>query len=64
VGCGFRHTKGTDVESDGTKRHSVFLERSGKRAVVVANMEAAKSITAEVKLPNPGTLIFRSQWID
>jgi hypothetical protein len=64
VGCGFRHTRGADVESDGQERHSVFVTKSEKRAVVVANMEAAKSITAEVKLPNPGTLIFRSQWID
>ena len=53
----FRDTLGAEVESDGTHRHSVFVTKSGKRAVVVANMESSKTITATVKLPNPGKLV-------
>jgi hypothetical protein len=53
----FRDTLGAGVESDGNHRHSVFVAENGKRAVVVVNMESQKTITATVKLPNPGTLV-------
>jgi hypothetical protein len=53
----FRDTLGARVEADGNHRYSVFVTENGKRAVVVVNMEAKKSITATVKLPNSGTLV-------
>ena len=53
----FRDTLGAEVESDGMHRHSVFVTKSGKRAVVVANMESSKTITATVKLTNPSKLV-------
>lgn len=52
----FRDTLGAEVDSGGAHRHSVFVSKSGKRAVVVANMEADKAITATVKLPHADTL--------
>lgn len=53
----FRDTLDADVESNGGHRYSVFVANSGKRAVVIANMEVDKAITATVKLPNAGTLV-------
>jgi hypothetical protein len=53
----FRDTLGANVSSDGIHRYTVFVAPAGKRAVVVVNMEATKSITAKVDLPNPGKLV-------
>src|SRR5258708_26610483 len=41
----FRDTLGASVSADGTHRYSVFVGPTGKRAVVVVNLEAATSIT-------------------
>jgi hypothetical protein len=53
----FRDTLGASVTTDGTYRYSVFVGPNGKRAVVVVNLETAKSISAKVDLPNPGKLV-------
>lgn len=53
----FRDTLGANVTSDGNSRYSVFVTATGKRAVVVVNMEFSKAITAKVELPNPGKLV-------
>jgi hypothetical protein len=52
----FRDTLGASVTADGACRHSVFITGTGKRAVVVVNMEFKKAITAKVDLPDPGRL--------
>ena len=52
----YRDTLGATVTANGRCRHSVFLAKSGKRAVVVVNQEFAKEISVKVELPNPGTL--------
>jgi hypothetical protein len=56
----FRDTLGANVTSDGNSHYSVFVTASGKRAVVVVNMEYSKAITARVELPNPGKLLMAS----
>jgi hypothetical protein len=53
----FRDTLGADVTADGSVRHTVFVTKAGKRAVVVVNMEFSKPITAKVDLPQPGSLV-------
>ena len=53
----FRDTLGANVTSDGSHRYSVFVTTAGKRAVVVVNEESNKTITAKVKLSNPGKLV-------
>ncbi|HEY2081285.1 MAG TPA: DUF6259 domain-containing protein, partial [Verrucomicrobiae bacterium] len=53
----FRDTLGANVTSDGNSRYSVFVTATGKRAVVVVNMEFSKAITAKIELPNPGKLV-------
>jgi hypothetical protein len=53
----FHDTLGATVTSDGRHRHSVFVARGGKRAVVVVNQEHSKTITVKVNLPNPGSLV-------
>ena len=53
----FQDTKGAVVTSDGEVRYSVFLAKTGKRAVVVVNQGSDKSITAKVEIPNAGTLL-------
>jgi hypothetical protein len=53
----FRDTLGASVSSDGNHRYTVFVASTGRRCVVVVNMEATKSITAKVGLPNPGKLV-------
>lgn len=53
----FRDTVGAKVTSaDGSPHHSVFVAKSGKRAVVVVNLEQNKAIGVTVDLPNPGKL--------
>jgi Domain of unknown function (DUF6259) len=53
----FRDTLGANVTADGAVRYSVFVTKSGKRAVVVVNQELSKMITAIVKLPHPGKFV-------
>ncbi len=53
----FHDTMGAKVTcADGSPHHSVFVTRSGKRAVVVVNLEQNKSIGVTIDLPNPGKL--------
>ena len=52
----FRDTLGADVSSNGAHRHSVFVKPDGKRAVVIVNEKSDTTITATVKLSNPGKL--------
>jgi hypothetical protein len=53
----FKDTLGATVTSNGSNGHSVFVTATGKRAVVVINKEAKRSIAAKVDLPNPGRLV-------
>jgi hypothetical protein len=53
----FRDTLGAKVTSDGSSHYSVFVTATGKRAVVVINMEFNKAVTAQVELPHPGKLM-------
>ncbi|MGA7343433.1 MAG: hypothetical protein WBE72_12120 [Terracidiphilus sp.] len=55
--AGFRDTLGAQVTADGMHRYSVFVAGNGKRSVIVVNLEAAKSISATVDLPHPGSLV-------
>jgi len=52
----FRDTLGASVNADGNHCHSVFVAKSGKRGVVVVNLEQGRQITADVALPNHGSL--------
>jgi hypothetical protein len=52
----FRDTLGANVTANGDHRYSVFVTATGKRAVVVINMEFSKAITVKVELPHSGTL--------
>jgi hypothetical protein len=53
----FRDTLGANVTADGSHLYSVFVTATGKRAVVVVNMEFSKPITATVELTHPGKLV-------
>lgn len=53
----FRDTQGAHVTADGAVRYSVFVTKTGKRAVVVVNPQSGKSINAKVTLSNPGKLL-------
>ena len=53
----FHDTLGASVAADGAHRYSVFVTKTGKRAVVVVNQEDKKAISARVALPNPGRLV-------
>ncbi len=53
----FRDTIGASVRSDGRCRYSVFDTKTGRRAVVVVNMETDKTITAQVTLAHHGPLV-------
>ena len=48
----FRDTLGAEVKAAGDHRHTVFVAKSGKRAVVLVNLEQAKAISVSVALPN------------
>jgi hypothetical protein len=52
----FRDTLGAKVTAEGDYRYSVFDTPSGKRAVVVINLQSSKPLTARVELPHPGKL--------
>ena len=52
----FRDTLGAAVSADGNHRHTVFVAKSGKRAVVVVNLEQSTAIPVKVTLPNAGRL--------
>ncbi len=56
----YRDTQGADVHANGSQRYSVFLTNTGKRAVVIINMEAGKSIEAGLELKNAGKLVMAS----
>jgi hypothetical protein len=53
----FRDTLGAKVTADGAVRYTVFQNASGKRAVMVANLEAGKAITATLDIPGSGSLM-------
>ncbi len=53
----FRDTEGADVTADGKVRYSVFVTKTGKRAVVLANQEEKKQVTAKVEIPKHGKLV-------
>jgi len=47
----FRDTLGATVAADGTCRYTVFVAKSGKRAVIAINLEQGKAISVRVSLP-------------
>jgi hypothetical protein len=54
----FRDTLGATVTStNGSPRHSVFVAKSGKRAVIVVNLQTEKAMNVQVNLPNAGRLM-------
>ena len=54
----FRDTMGAKVTStEGAPRHSVFVAKSGRRAVVVVNLQMDKAMNVQVDLPNAGRLM-------
>lgn len=53
----FRDTLGATVTADGPFRYSIFVAKSGKRAVVVVNPERERTVSVKVALPNAGSLI-------
>lgn len=52
----FRDTLGATVDADGEHRYTVYVAKSGKRAVVVVNLEQGKGISAKVTLANAAQL--------
>ncbi|MDR2763822.1 MAG: DUF6259 domain-containing protein [Tannerella sp.] len=56
----FKDTLGANVKANGAVRHSVFVAKNGKRAVVMVNMEESKSIDAELEIPHSGKLMTAS----
>lgn len=53
----FRDNLGATVTADGAVRYAMYRNSAGKRAVIVVNLEAGKPITAQLDIPNPGTLV-------
>lgn len=53
----FRDSLGANVSADGAVRYTVFQNASGKRAVIVINLETARAITATLEIPNAGSLM-------
>lgn len=53
-------TRGAEVTATGSFRYSVFVSDTGKRSVVVVNLDSRKNITAVIKLPNAGKLLAAS----
>ena len=56
----FRDTLGASVTANAPVRYSVFINKRGKRAVVVVNMSATKPLEAKVDLPDHGKLVAAS----
>lgn len=56
----FRDTLGATVTADGSVRHSVFVAKGGKRAVIIVNQEMKKPVTARLDLPRAGSLTVAS----
>jgi hypothetical protein len=56
----FRDTQGAEVNANGSYRYSVFLTKTGKRAVVIVNTESDKSIEAQVNMLHQGQLFAAS----
>lgn len=56
-GLDFRDTLGAKVTSNGSHRYTVFQTATGKRAIIVVNMEQSRAITAIVDVPNPGRFL-------
>ena len=52
----FQDTVGATVLANGAHRYSVFVSKTGKRAVVVVNEEREKKITATVQIPHAAHL--------
>lgn len=52
----FQDTVGAKVLANGAHRYSVFMGKTGKRAVVIVNQEQKNPISATLELPNPGHL--------
>ena len=53
----FRDNLGAGVTADGAVRHTVYRKSDGKRAVIIANLEQEKAITAKLDLPNAVALV-------
>ncbi len=53
----FRDTLGASVSSNGSHRYTVFQTPTGKRSLIVANIESSRTITASVDIPNSGRLM-------
>jgi hypothetical protein len=53
----FRDTLDATATADGQFRYSVFVASDRKRAIVIMNLEEGRPITANVNLPNAGTLV-------
>ncbi len=54
----FRDMLGATVTANANSiRYTVFRAHTGRRAVVVVNMENDKAVPAKVNLPNPGKLV-------
>ena len=48
---------GATVTANGNSKYAVYHTAAGKRAIIIANMESTKSITATLDLPNAGRLM-------
>lgn len=53
----YRDTVGATVTADGRVRHSVFVAKNGKRAVVIVNGDSKKAVEVKLELPNAGSLV-------
>lgn len=53
----FKDTLGATLTADGNHRYAVYIAKNGRRAIVVANLDTGKPITAEFTLPNAGRLV-------
>jgi hypothetical protein len=56
-GAEFQDTLGASVSANGSHRYTVFKTATGKRAVVVVNLESSKAITATLDIPRSGSLM-------
>ncbi|HTR81097.1 MAG TPA: DUF6259 domain-containing protein [Bacteroidota bacterium] len=56
----FLDTEGASITANGPCRYSVFVTKSGKRAVILFSTQTGKEITAKVELPDAGPLVWAS----